>query len=254
MTRKEQAYQPSSLYKRAAAPIITCPGCGHPLVWTMVAEALEELELDGRAVGVTGATCGGPIGMMLNVEWVYTAHGRPADVATAMKRVSDDGLVVLTYQGDGDTWAIGMEPTMHAAIRGERITIVMVNNGNYGTTGGQMAPTTLLGQKTTTSPFGRDVKREGFPIRAPELLSTLEGVAYAARGSVSSPANFQRTKKFIKTALLKQVSDIGFSYVEVLSPCPPDWHLSPGECMDRIERDVVPQFPIGEFKNVSEVG
>lgn len=251
MTRKQTVWTPSPLYKRAATAIITCPGCGHPLAWKMVAETLQELELDGRAVGVTGATCGGPIGVLLNVDWVFTAHGRPVDTASGLKRIAGNDLVVFTYQGDGDAWAIGMEGMMHAALRGERITVIMVNNGNYGTTGGQMAPTTLLGQKTTTSPLGRDVRREGYPIRAPELLSTLEGVAYAARGSVSSPANFQRTKKFIKTALLKQVNDIGFSYVEIHSPCPPDWHLSPGECMDRIEQEVIPQFPVGEFKNVS---
>jgi len=218
----------------------------------MICEALDELEAGGRAIGMHGATCGGVAGILINADWLAGAHGRPPDMATAIKRLRPH-LLVFTYQGDGDCWAIGMEPTMHAAIRGERITVIMVNNGNYGTTGGQLAPTTLLGQKTTTTPRGRDPRRDGYPIQAPELLSTIKGVAYAARGSVHSPAMFQRTKKFIKTAFEKQLNDVGFSYVEILSPCPPDWHLSPLDCLKRIEEEVIPQFPVGEFKNVDRI-
>ena len=252
VVQKEIAWAPNRLFKRLPVPISTCPGCGHPLVTKMMCEALEEMGIAGKAVGVNAATCGAISGVLIQVDWVFGAHGRPADIATAIKRLRPH-LVVFTYQGDGDALAIGMEGTMHAALRGERITMVMVNNGNYGTTGGQMAPTTPLGMKTTTTPQGRDARRDGYPIYAPELLATLQGVAYTARGSVSSPTYYQKTKKFFKVALQKQMDDVGFSFLEILSPCPPDWHLTPVDCLKRIDQELIPQFPIGEFKNVDRL-
>jgi 2-oxoglutarate ferredoxin oxidoreductase subunit beta len=191
--------------------------------------------------------------VLVGVDWVFGAHGRPGDIATAIKRVSQGKLIVFTYQGDGDCMAIGTEATIHAACRGERISVIMVNNGNYGTTGGQMAPTTLIGQRTTTTPYGRDVKRDGYPMYAPELLAVMRGVAYSARGAVNSPANYQRTKGYIRTAFQKQLDDVGFSFVEILSACPPDWHLTPIQCLKRIEEEIIPQFPLGEFKNVDRI-
>lgn len=253
MITKVPVWKPSKSYVKVPVGLPECPGCGHPLVKKMIIEVIDEMGIDDRVVGVKGVGCGGGIIPTINIDWLFTAHGRPCDVATAIKRVSKGELIVFTYQGDGDCWAIGMESTMHAAIRGERITVIMVNNGNYGTTGGQMAPTTLIGQRTTTTPFGRDARRDGYPFNASELLAHIKGVAYSARGSVHSPAAFQRTKKFIKTAFQKQIDDVGFSYVEVLSPCPPDWRLSPVDCLKRIEEVVIPQYPLGEFKNVERI-
>jgi 2-oxoglutarate ferredoxin oxidoreductase subunit beta len=180
------------------------------------------------------------------------AHGRPPDVATAIKRALRGRPIVITLQGDGDCIAIGAEALISAASRGEKITIIMVNNANYGTTGGQMAPTTLLGQITTTTPQGRDTS-SGFPIHVPEFLTSFKGVAYAARGSVHTPANYQRTKKYLKSAIKKQIDKVGLGFVEILAACPPDWHLSPVDSLKFIEEKMLPEFPLGEFKNIERV-
>ena len=214
-------------------------------------ELIEEMEMEDRAVGVAGVGCGFFFNLVMNIDGINTAHGRPPDVATGIKRARPD-LLVFTIQGDGDCIAIGAGSLINAAARAERITVIMVNNGNYGTTGGQMAPTTLLGQVTTTTPQGR-MPRTGYPIHVPELLSSIKGVAYCARGALNSPANYQRTKRYIRKALEKQLRDVGFSFVEVLSACPPTWHLSPVESLKWIEEKMIPEFPLGEFKDVEEI-
>ncbi|MFC1999347.1 thiamine pyrophosphate-dependent enzyme [Chloroflexota bacterium] len=237
------------LFLRTAVAL--CPGCQHGVAMRLLCEVLEDLNIQTRTVGVYGVTCGAIASTLVQIDWLMSAHGRACDAATAIKRVSRGELVTFTWQGDGDALAIGTESTIQAAARGEKITVIMINNLNYGATGGQMAPTTLLGQTTTTTPRGREVNREGYPFRGPEYMAVMDGVAYAARGAVNTPANCERTKKYMRTALQKQIDNIGFSYVEVLSACPPDWHLSPVECLDRIANEVIPVYTIGEFKNVT---
>jgi len=241
------------LFLRLPISLVPCSGCQHGVVFRLLCEVIEELDIEGRTVGVFGASCGNVASVLVQVDWIGGPHGRPVDIATAIKRVSWGEAIAFTYQGDGDSLAIGIESTIHAAARGERITVIMVNNGNYGTTGGQMAPTTLIGQKTTTSPRGRDVKQEGYPFYGAEYMAVMKGVSYSARGALNNPGNCERTKKYIKRAFQKQIDDIGFSYVEILSACPPDWHLSPLECQKRIENEVIPAFPLGEFKNVDQL-
>jgi len=230
--------------------LVACPGCQYGIAARLFCESIEEMGIEGRTVGVAGIGCHSGTMVLIQTDWLQSAHGRACDAATAIKRVSGGNLIVFTWQGDGDALAIGTESTVHAAVRGERITVVMINNGNFGTTGGQMAPTTLIGQKTTTTPYGRDPKIEGYPFYAPEYMAAMKGVAYAARGALNSAANCKRTKDYIKRALKKQIDDVGFSYVEILSACPPDWHLTPLECQERIVEEVIPAFPLGEFKNV----
>jgi 2-oxoglutarate ferredoxin oxidoreductase subunit beta len=232
--------------------MISCPGCQHNVIGRLLCEAIEELGIGERSIGVAGIGCG-TASAVIQIDWVQSAHGRACDVATAIKRVSRGELIVFTAQGDGDALAIGTESTIQAAVRGERITVIMHNNGNFGTTGGQLAPTTLIGQRTTTTPSGRDAKVQGYPFYAPEYLAVMKGVAYTARGAVNTAANCERTKRYMKKALQKQIDDVGFSYVEVLTACPPNWHLSPIECQERIAMEIIPAFPLGEFKNVDRL-
>ena len=233
---------------------LLCPGCQHGVAVKLLGEAIEELGIQGRTIGVSGIGCHAVATTALfGLEWVSGAHGRAGDMATAIKRVSRGKLIVFTFQGDGDALSIGTESTIQAAVRGERITVIMLNNGNFGTTGGQMAPTTLLGQKTTTTPRGREAKTQGYPFYAPEYMAVMKGVAYTARGALNTPANCLRAEEYMKRALQKQIDDVGFSYVEILSACPPDWHLSPLECQERIAKEVIPAFPLGEFKNVDRL-
>jgi len=173
-------------------------------------------------------------------------------VATAIKRVLRDEPIVFTVQGDGDCVAIGAGSLFNAVARAERISVFMVNNANFGTTGGQLAPTTLMGQVTTTTPRGR-TPAEGYPVHVPEVLVNFKGVAYAARGAVHTPANYQRTKRYLKTAFQKQIDGVGFSFVEILAACPPDWHMTPVESLRFIEEKMIPEFPLGEFKNVDRI-
>ncbi len=231
---------------------VSCSGCQHGVIARLLCEAIEELGIVGRSVGVNGVGCA-TASALIRIDWVQSAHGRACDVATAIKRVSRGEMIVFTAQGDGDALAIGTESTVQAAVRGEQITVIMHNNGCFGTTGGQLAPTTLIGQKTTTTPLGRDPKVQGYPFYAPEYFAVMKGVAYTARGAVNTPANCQRTKAYMKRALQKQIDDVGFSYVEVLTACPPNWHLSPIECQERIATEIIPAFPLGEFKNVDRL-
>jgi 2-oxoglutarate ferredoxin oxidoreductase subunit beta len=233
--------------------IVACPGCQYGIAARLLCECLDEMDIGGKTIGVVGIGCHSGAMVLIQTDLVQAAHGRACDVATAIKRVSRGKPIVFTWQGDGDALAIGTESTIQAAVRGERITVFVINNCNYGTTGGQMSPTSLIGQKTTTTPYGRDPRVEGYPFYAPEYMAVMKGVVYAARGAVNTPANCQRTKEYIRKALQKQIDDIGFSYVEILSACPPDWHLTPLECQERIANEVIPSFPLGEFKDVDQL-
>jgi 2-oxoglutarate ferredoxin oxidoreductase subunit beta len=224
-----------------------CPGCGHGIVHRLVAEAIDELGIRERTVGVAPVGCAVLIYNYLDVDMYEAAHGRAPAVATGCKRVHPE-LIVFTYQGDGDFASIGTAEAVHAAARGERITTIFINNAIYGMTGGQMAPTTLIGQKTTTSPMGRTPEQAGFPIRMCELLATLDGSAYIARVSVSNPKNIILAKKAIKKAFETQTKSLGYSMVEVLSHCPTDWHMTPIEAAKWVEEKMMPYYPLGEFK------
>ncbi len=240
------------LWLRHPAGSRQCPGCHHPIIERLIAEVVDDMGVEDDAVLITGVGCSTRAFAMLDMDGISTAHGRAPDVGTAIKRALHGRPVVITLQGDGDCIAIGAGSLLGAVGRADRITVIMVNNGNFGTTGGQMAPTTLTGQVTTTTPDGRDAST-GYPMHAPELVATLKGCVYAARGSVHTAANYQRTKKYLKTAVQKQIDNVGFSFVEVLSACPPDWRLTPVESLSWIEDRMIPEFPLGEFKNVESI-
>jgi 2-oxoglutarate ferredoxin oxidoreductase subunit beta len=222
-----------------------CPGCGHGIVNRLVAETLEELGLADSAIGVVAVGCACLMIDTFGVDWVQAPHGRAAAVAAGIKRCRPRNPV-FTYQGDGDALAIGFSETMYAAIRGEKITVIFVNNGNFGMTGGQMAPTTLRGQATTTSPRGRDTASTGAPLDVIRLLATLD-VAYLARGSVASPAEIRKSKRYIRSAFEAQAAGEGYSFVELLSPCPTNWGLAPLAALDRVDAEVRAVYPLGEF-------
>ena len=227
-----------------------CPGCGHGIVHRLIAEAIEELNLQEKAVGIAPVGCAVFAYKYFNVDMQEAAHGRAPAVATGVKRVLGPESCVFTYQGDGDLASIGAAEIVHAAHRGEKITTIFINNAIYGMTGGQMAPTTLLGQRTTTSPYGRDQGHSGSPLRMSELLATIDGAAYIERVAVNSNANIIRAKKAIRNAFETQMAGKGFSMVEVLSTCPTNWGKSPAESMDWIESDMIPYFPLGVKKEV----
>jgi len=254
MTQVKQwvAGTPRLVNRQFVGPIPYCEGCHHPVFQKLVCEVLDELGIGEKAIMVVGVTCGGMAANLMQVDVVGTAHGRAPDVATAIKRVKGGKPIVFTLQGDGDCIAIGAESLIHAGARAEKITIFMINNANYGTTGGQLAPTTIMGQVTSTTPRGRDIEA-GLPINAPALLAPLSGVAYAARGALCTPAYLQRTRKYITTAFQKQIDGVGLSFVEVLSPCPPNWHMTPLDCLRWIEEKMIPEFPLGEYKNVDSI-
>ncbi|MFP3984524.1 MAG: thiamine pyrophosphate-dependent enzyme [Candidatus Bathyarchaeia archaeon] len=229
-----------------------CPGCGHGITHRLVAEVIDELGIREETVGVAPVGCSVLLYNYLDVDMYEAAHGRAPAVATGCKRVHPD-LIVFTYQGDGDFASIGIAEAIHAAARGEKITTIFINNAIYGMTGGQMAPTTLIGQKTTTSPRGRSTEQAGFPIRMAELLATLDGAAYIARSSVNSPKNVIQAKKAIKKAFETQIKGLGYSMVEVLSQCPTDWHMAPIDATKWVEEKMMPYYPLGEFKIPKEV-
>jgi len=229
-----------------------CPGCTHGIIHRLVAEVIDELGVQEKTVGICPVGCAVLAYDYFNVDMVEAAHGRAPAVATGIKRVHPEN-VVFTYQGDGDLAAIGTAEIVHAATRGEKITTIFVNNTIYGMTGGQMAPTTLIGQVSTTTPLGRDKNRNGYPIRIAELLSTTQGAAFIARVSVHNPVNVAKAKKAIKKAFEVQLSGLGFSLVEVLSTCPTNWGLSPVEALKWLEDNVMPYYPLGEYKVPAEV-
>lgn len=233
-------------------PMHYCPGCTHGIIHRLVAEAIDELGIVDRAIGVAPVGCSVFIYQYLECDMYQASHGRAPAVATGVKRVVPDG-VVFTYQGDGDLAAIGTAEIVHSAARGEKITVIFVNNAIYAMTGGQMAPTTLMGQKTTTTPLGREANANGFPVRMSEMLSTLDGSAYISRVSVHDPKNINKAKKSIIKAFETQMAGKGFSMVEVLSACPTNWGLSPKEAVKWLESNMIPYYPLGEFKVPSEV-
>ena len=228
------------------APLHYCPGCTHGIIHKLVAESLEELEAGGRAVGVAPVGCSVMAYDYFACDMVEAPHGRAPAIATGLKRALPEG-VIFTYQGDGDLAAIGTAETVHAATRGENITIIFVNNAIYGMTGGQMAPTTLPGQVTQTTPYGRDVTTAGFPVRVCEMLATLSGVAYAERVSVDTVPNIRKAKAAIKKAFETQIAKKGFSIVEVLSTCPTNWGLTPEEALEWLRNNMMPCYLLGVY-------
>jgi len=249
--KKEWIAGTPKLWINIPVPIPFCPGCNHGTAAKLLCDVIGEMDIAGNVVLVVGVGCSTVIYMLINVDAVMVAHGRPCDAATAIKRLLGDDTYVITLQGDGDALAIGTESTVHAAARSEKITTIMLNNGNYGTTGGQLAPTTPMNRATTTSPEGR-IERHGYPIKATEFIGGLEGVAYSARGAFNNVANYQRTKKYLKTALEKQRDKVGYSFLEILNVCPSNWHLSPRDSISLIEDEIIPEFPLGEYKNIDK--
>lgn len=224
-----------------------CPGCTHGVAHRLVAEVIDEMNLRDKAIGVAPVGCSVFMYNYMDFDFVVAAHGRAPAMATGIKRCLPDRFV-LTYQGDGDLASIGMAEIVHAATRGENISVIFINNSNYGMTGGQMAPTTLPGQKTTSSPLGRDVEQQGFPIRVSEMLAKLDGASYIVRRSLHDPKNIRQAKKAIRTAFETQVRGLGFSMVELLSICPTNWNLTPVDSMTWLEDHMVPYYPLGDYK------
>jgi 2-oxoglutarate/2-oxoacid ferredoxin oxidoreductase subunit beta len=230
-----------------------CPGCGHGIIHRLVAELLDEMKLGPKTIGVASVGCSVFAYDYLPVDFVESPHGRAPAVATGVRRVRPDAFV-FTYQGDGDLAAIGTGEIVHAAARGERISVIFVNNGIYGMTGGQMAPTTLVGQRTTSSPTGRDTAVAGYPIPITEMLALLPGVSYAARGSVATPQLIGRVKQMLRRAFDVQLDGGGLSIVEILSTCPIGWGMTPTEAMEHVARDVTLTYPLGVMVDRLEAG
>jgi len=228
-----------------------CPGCTHGIIHKLVAESLEELDVLGKTIGVAPVGCSVFAYNYFNCDMHEAAHGRAPALATGIKRVSEPGTIVFTYQGDGDLAAIGTAEIIHAAMRGEKFTTIFVNNAIYGMTGGQMAPTTMVGQKATTAPLGRQQDHYGAPIRMSEIIATLEGCAYATRVSVNDIGNLMKAKKAIKKAFELQQQGAGFTFVEVLSTCPTNWGKTPIEALAWLKETMIPYFPLGVYKDIT---
>ena len=227
-----------------------CPGCTHGTAHRLIAEVLDEMNIRDKTIGVAPVGCSVFAYNYFDCDFVEAAHGRAPAMATGIKRVLPD-QAVFTYQGDGDLASIGMGEIMHAAARGENITVIFINNAVYGMTGGQMAPTTLPGQKTTSSPNGRDVETAGYPIRMSEILANMDGAGYIVRRSLHDPKNIRLSKKAIRTAFETQMRGLGFSMVELLSTCPTNWGITPVESLTWLKEHMIPVYPLGDFK-VSE--
>ena len=238
------------VYERPAAftdaPTHYCPGCTHGIAHRLIAEVLEEMKITDRTIGVAPVGCAVFAYNYFATDFVEAPHGRAPAMATGIKRVLPDNIV-FTYQGDGDLASIGTGEIVHAAARGENITVVFINNANFGMTGGQMAPTTLIGQKTETTPEGRDPLRNGFPLRVSEMIASLTGPAYVARVAVYTPPLVAKARSSIKKALLAQIEGRGFGFVEVLSTCPTNWGLTPLQATKWLEENMVPYYPLAEF-------
>lgn len=239
----------------ALLPVVTnfCPGCAHGVVERLVAECIDEHEMEGQTVGVAPVGCSVMSYDFFACDMIEASHGRAPAVATAVKRVLPDHFI-FAYQGDGDLASIGMAETIHAATRGENITVIFINNAIYGMTGGQMAPTSLPGQVTQTSPYGRDAQTEGYPIRVCELLSTLDGVAYLERVCVDSPKNIRKAKAAISKAFDTQLNKRGYSLVEVVSTCPTNWGMSPEQAIKWMQENMLTYYPLGVYKDVVAQG
>lgn len=232
-------------------PLHFCPGCHHGIIHRLVAEFIDKYDLREKTIGVASVGCSVFMYDYFDVDVLEAPHGRAAAVATGVKRARPDNFV-FTYQGDGDLAAIGTAEIIHAANRGEHITVVFVNNAVFGMTGGQMAPTTMPDQETTTTPFGRDVKVNGYPIKMAEVLATLSGTTFVARAAVDTPKNLMRAKKFLRKAFEVQINNRGFSFVEFLSACPTNWKVSPKQAAERIAEEMIPYYPLGIFKDESK--
>ncbi|MBR3145018.1 MAG: 2-oxoglutarate oxidoreductase [Clostridia bacterium] len=227
-----------------------CPGCTHGIIHRLVAEAIDNLGIEGKAIGVAPVGCAVMAYNYFACDMVEAAHGRAPAVATGIKRSLPDNIV-FTYQGDGDLASIGMAETVHAATRNENITVIFVNNAIYGMTGGQMAPTSLPGQITQTSPYGRDVKTAGYPVKIAELLSALDGPEFIARVAVNNVKNVNTAKRTIQKAFENQIYNKGFSLVEVISSCPTNWGMTPSDALKWIDDNMIPYYPLGVFKDKS---
>jgi 2-oxoglutarate ferredoxin oxidoreductase subunit beta len=224
-----------------------CPGCTHGVAHRLVAEVIDEMGIREKTIGVAPVGCSVFMYRYMNTDFVEAAHGRAPAMATGIKRVLPQ-KTVFTYQGDGDLASIGMAEIMHAAARGENITVIFINNAIYGMTGGQMAPTTLPGMKTTSSPLGRDVELMGYPVHMSEMLAKMEGAGYIVRRSLHNPTNIRQAKKAIRMAFETQERGMGFAMVELLSTCPTNWKMSPQEALQFVEEQMIPVYPIDDFK------
>lgn len=230
------------------APLHYCPGCTHGIVHRLVAQAIDELGIEGKTVGVAPVGCSVMAYNYFNCDMVEAAHGRAPAVATGLKRARPENIV-FTYQGDGDLASIGMCETVHTAARNENITVIFINNAIYGMTGGQMAPTSLPGQVTQTSPYGRDVNVAGYPVKVCELLSSLDGPAYIERVAVNNVKNIKAAGKAILKAFKNQVEGKGFSLIEVVSSCPTNWGMTPQKALEWIDTNMIPYYPLGVYKD-----
>ena len=247
----ENSASETLVYERPTAlvnvPTHYCPGCTHGVANRLIAEVIDEMGIREKSIGVASVGCSVFIYNYLNVDFVQGPHGRVPAMATGVKRVLPE-RVVFTYQGDGDLASIGMAEIVHAATRGENITVFFLNNTNYGMTGGQMAPTSMPGQKTTSSPNGRDVETQGYPIRVSEMLSTLDGASYVVRRSLHDAKNIRLAKKAIRMAFETQVRGLGFSMVELLSICPTNWGMTPVNALNWLNEKMIPYYPLGDYK------
>jgi 2-oxoglutarate ferredoxin oxidoreductase subunit beta len=229
-----------------------CPGCIHGIAHRLIAEVLDELDIRERTVGIAPVGCSVLAYNYFECDFAEAAHGRAPAMATGIKRTNPE-LIVFTYQGDGDLASIGTNEMIHAAARGENLTTIFINNAVYGMTGGQMAPTTLPGMVTTSSPYGRDVKKQGYPVRVCELVAELDGTAYIVRRSAYKPVEVRKLKKAIKTAFLAQTAGLGYSLIEVVSNCPTNWGMTPRESLRFVEERMIGYYPLGDYKVKDEV-
>ena len=232
----------------ADMPLHYCPGCTHGIIHRLVAEVMDELGIEGKTIGIAPVGCSVMAYNYFNCDMIEAAHGRAPAIATGVKRANPENIV-FTYQGDGDLASIGMAETVHAAARNENITVIFVNNAIYGMTGGQMAPTSLPGQITQTSPYGRDVSHCGYPIRVCEMLSELESPYYLERVTVNNVKSIKNAKKAIKKAFQNQLDGKGFSLIEVLSTCPTNWGMTPKKALEWIDEKMIPYYPLGVYKD-----
>ena len=228
-----------------------CPGCDHGIAIRLVGEVIDELGIREKTISSTSIGCSVFIYDFLNIDCVEAPHGRAMASATGVKRAQPD-KIVFTYQGDGDFASIGLAESMHSALRGERITAFMINNTTYGMTGGQHGPTTMMGQKTTTSPMGRNREYYGYPIKMAEHMALCDGTAFSARVAVDSIPNINKAKDAVRKAFQVQLDDLGFGFVEFLSTCPTNWHMSPEQAHDRVKTEMVQTFPLGIFKDLTK--
>ena len=255
---KEDIIKPENLVAKKPTlmndnPMHYCPGCSHGVVHKLIAEVIEEMGLEDKAIGISPVGCAVFIYNYIDIDWQEAAHGRAPALATAIKRLWPDRLV-FTYQGDGDLACIGTAETIHALNRGENITIIFINNAIYGMTGGQMAPTSLPNQVTQTSPYGRDVSTAGNPIRVSELLNALDGPAYIERVCVDTPKNVRKAKKAIKKAFQNQIDGVGYSFIEVVSTCPTNWGMTPQDAFEWMRVNMLPYYPLGVVRDVTADG